>query len=130
MTFPDASDNLTNMKNTTRQPIFSLNWSELVDAIELTPGFGSDPFRYAVIDRPSRTTLEEVRRYLPSNYRAFQPNNPQTYLPNERPIVIIGRDNGGATMDGYVLRRYGSGGWRAREVTGEDIDDIFQNAED
>ena len=130
MTFPDASDNLINMKNTTQQPIFSLDWSELVDAVELTPGFfGSDPFRYAVIDRP-RTTLEEVRRYLPANYRAFQPNNPQTYLPNERPIVIIGRDNAGWTMDGYVLPRLGSALMGAREVAGEDIDDIFQKAED
>lgn len=63
--------------------------------------------RTAIIETP-RDALTTVQRYLPSNYTAYQADNGSIY--------IIGEDNAGWTMDGYVLPRLASGMIYAREI--------------
>ena len=52
--------------------------------------------------------LDEVRRYLPSNYSAME--------WREGLILIYGNDVHGWTMQGYVLPRLASGMIIAREI--------------
>lgn len=67
--------------------------------------------RRAVVIRNQRSlkpTVEEVERYLPSNYRVLG--------ATPGAITIEGSDNAGWTLDGYIIPRLGSGLIHAREV--------------
>jgi hypothetical protein len=55
-----------------------------------------------------RPTADEVRPYLPANYRI-------RYHDDEK-IIITGADDHGWTLDGYVIPRLGSGLISATEV--------------
>lgn len=67
------------------------------------------PPRYAVVRRSPRVSLERVRDYLPSNYSADV--NPCT-----GDIHIVGHDDHGWTLDGYVIPRLASGLIAAEEL--------------
>lgn len=56
--------------------------------------------RHAII-RSGARDLEQVQRFLPSNYIAS--------TTQDGHIVIEGEDNAGWTMDGYVIPRLASG---------------------
>ena len=70
--------------------------------------------RTAYIVNRKRTNLEQVQRYLPSNYQAVE-------LRDET-IVIVGRDSAGWGLDSYVIPRLASGLIIATEV-GNELDD-------
>jgi hypothetical protein len=59
-----------------------------------------------------RTSLREVRAYLPSNYTASSDADGR--------IIIQGTDVAGWTLDTYVLPRLASGVIHAREITEEE----------
>lgn len=60
-----------------------------------------------------KASLETVRAYLPSNYRA------ESNLFDS--IIIEGEDDAGWTLDGYVIPRLASGWIMAQEIpSGED----------
>lgn len=65
--------------------------------------------RYALVfPRHNGLDVEQVKRYLPSNY--------QVIWTGEEGAVIAGRDDHGWTLDGYVIPRLGSGLIRADEI--------------
>lgn len=80
----------------------------------------SAPLRTAVVrraltwpsDRPRQPELHTVQAYLPSNYSA-------SYSFDNETIIIVGHDNAGWTLDGYVIPRLASGLITAREVTSD-----------
>lgn len=55
----------------------------------------------------SDSALETIQRYLPGNYKAVEFSDA---------IVIVGADNAGWTLDGYVLPRLASGLHFAQET--------------
>ncbi len=61
--------------------------------------------RFAVVRARTR---QEAEAYLPDKYMVLSEHaaNPGGTLVN---CVIAGYDNGGWTLDGYVIPRYGSG---------------------
>lgn len=63
--------------------------------------------RFAIVTSGARN-LDQVRRFLPSNYIAS--------TSQEGAIVIEGEDNAGWTLDGYVIPRLASGLIYAREI--------------
>lgn len=66
------------------------------------------------IARIHHGSAEEVTAYLPNNYRV---------LGNELgtdALLVVGRDDHGWTLDGYVLPRLGSG-----MIFGEEITSLF-----
>jgi hypothetical protein len=67
--------------------------------------------RYAVVTSTG-TSLETVQRYLPANYIAREVSGQ---------VVILGHDNAGWTLDGYVIPRLASGLHGAREVSDEEV---------
>lgn len=61
--------------------------------------------------RSDRVDLETVLNYLPGNYGATE------YFRNgEKVIMIIGEDDHGWTMGGYVIPRLGSALIHAKEI--------------
>ena len=129
------------MKNATTTPVFELTLAQLRDALTiarrnyLPEADADDPFRYGILTNTRGIPLEEVRDYLPSNYKAFQPNSTERReglwtVNSPAPILIIGRDKAGWTLDGYVLPRLGSALIGGREATAEEIDEVFQQAND
>ena len=69
----------------------------------------SDPYHIGRIK--GNVTLDQVKAYLPSNYRATQ--------VEDGTIYISGNDDAGWTWEGYVLPRLGSGLIGVEEVTNE-----------
>ena len=65
--------------------------------------------RWAVVT--GRATLEQVQSLLPSNYEAHL-----EVATDKVDIFIVGRDQDGWTLDGYVIPRLGSALIPAREV--------------
>ena len=65
------------------------------------------PTRIAVV-RGQADKVETIRRYLPGNYTAQAVGDD---------VVIVGYDDAGWTMHGYVIPRLASGLHRAEEVT-------------
>ena len=61
----------------------------------------SNKVRLATV-KQSRVSLEQVRNYLPQNYKAYLD-------PFSDEIVINGVDRAGWTLDGYVIPRLASG---------------------
>lgn len=57
--------------------------------------------------------LDVIRAYLPSNYKANSLNIDDS-------VLIMGEDNAGWTLDGYVIPRLASGWIFAEEVAGND----------
>lgn len=66
--------------------------------------------RYARVSLRGPDTVDTVRAYLPSNYKADE---------FETGILIYGEDNAGWTLDGYVIPRLASGLIHAREINGD-----------
>jgi hypothetical protein len=66
--------------------------------------------RYALVTHGA--SLETVQRYLPANYIAREVSGQ---------VVILGNDNAGWTLDGYVIPRLQSGMIGAREVSDEEV---------
>ena len=58
-------------------------------------------------DSLERTMLPRVQAYLPRNYEAF---------PHTEGILIVGHDDAGWTLDGYVIPRLASGLIGCREL--------------
>lgn len=63
--------------------------------------------RTAIVERQA-DKVDTIRRYLPAYYSAQVVGDD---------VVITGTDNGGWTLDGYVIPRLASGLYFAKEVT-------------
>lgn len=63
--------------------------------------------RHAVVYGDER--LDTVKRYMPSNYRAYHGTDGKIY--------IVGEDFAGWTLEGYVIPRLSSGLIAAKEIT-------------
>jgi len=71
----------------------------------------TDQVRTAVVvNSLISVSLETVKRYLPSNYKAYL-NDAETN------IIIVGHDVAGWTLDDYVIPRLASGLITAKEQT-------------
>lgn len=71
--------------------------------------------RYALVR--SDSSVSTVARYLPANYHAVQTN---------RGVEIIGHDNAGWTLEGYVIPRLASGLHTAVERIPNDVlDEVY-----
>ena len=77
--------------------------------------------RAAVVTGGLGADLDTVRRYLPAAYSAF--------MRGDR-IYIVGTDVAGWTLDGYVLRRLGSGLIAAREIALSEAGDDWADHDD
>ncbi len=64
--------------------------------------------RTAIV-KSENTTLATVERYLPNNYQAHQ--------TTKHGILIVGEDEAGWTLDGYVIPRLASGMIFAEELS-------------
>ena len=64
--------------------------------------------RTAIVTGGLKADLNTVSDYLPPNYTAAQLGEV---------VVIVGKDDHGWTLDGYVIPRLGSGLIVAKEVT-------------
>lgn len=64
--------------------------------------------------------VKKAQAYMPANYRAVK---------TDSGVLIIGKDNAGWTLDGYVLPRLASGGYHAHEVVAEEAVDLLLNTE-
>lgn len=73
---------------------------------------GRVPVRFAIA---IGSALSTVRAYLPRNYSAW----PIAPADGRDRVLIVGRDNAGWTLDGYVIPRLASGLHFAREVSGD-----------
>ena len=69
------------------------------------------PLRMALVTGGLGADLNTVRAYLPSNYHAYE---------HDGAVRIVGRDNHGWTLDGYVIPRLGSGLIAVKEIRGEE----------
>jgi hypothetical protein len=56
---------------------------------------------------------EEIAQYLPRNYRVASTDD------NDGSTIVVGTDDHGWTLDGYVLPRLGSGLLAGKEITDE-----------
>ena len=80
--------------------------------------------RFAVVSLHGSTTVEQIERYLPGNYRnvGYAPadSNALDVRSLAPAVVIAGEDNAGWTLDDYVIPRLQSGLIQANEISSDD----------
>jgi len=80
--------------------------------------------RFAVVSLHGSTTVEQIERYLPGNYRnvGYAPadSNALDVRSLAPAVVIAGEDNAGWTLDDYVIPRLQSGLIAASEIQPDD----------
>lgn len=70
--------------------------------------------RVALVSSPS-IDIDRVRAYMPANYTAVAVADRRD-PPEQLAVLIVGEDNAGWTLDGYVIPRLASGMIYAAEL--------------